>query len=59
MRSMIDSLLRSVNKIPEINKIISHIDKEQLKNKIIVSKIDNKISQAALIKIFLDTYQLS
>ena len=42
MRSMIDSLLQSVNKIPEINKKISQIDKEELKNKIIVAESDKK-----------------
>ena len=39
-------------------KKTSQIDKEELKNKIIVSEIGNKISQATLIKKFLNTYQL-
>ena len=51
---MLDSLLQSVNKISKNNKKISQIYKEELKKKIIVSEIDNKI----LINSFLNTYQL-
>ena len=50
MKSMTDSLLQCVNKILEIDKKIAQIDRIELKNKIIVSEIDNKISEAALFK---------
>ena len=42
------------NSLSNLDDNLSEID-----NKIIVSKSDNKISQAELIKKFLNTYQLS
>ena len=69
MRSMIDSLLQSINKISEIDNDISQIDNKFIGNtrSIIsslsqsidkVSEINNKISQDELIKKFPNTYQL-
>ena len=74
MRSMIDSLLLSINKLSEIDNKISQIDKKETENKFIdnmrstinsllqsidkISEIDNKISHAELIKKFPNTYQL-
>ena len=74
MRSMIDSLLLSINKLSEIDNKISQIDKKETENKFTdnmrsmitslsksidkVSEIDRKISYDALIGKFYNTYQL-
>ena len=75
MRSMIDSLSQSFNKISEIDKKIMHINKKEQEHKFIdnmrsmtdslsksidkVSVIDKKISYDSLIENFYNTYQLS
>ena len=74
MRSMIDSLSQSIDKVSEIDTKIVRIDKKEQENKFIdsmrsmmaslpqpideVSEIDKKISYAALIERFPNTYQL-
>ena len=74
MRSMIDSLSLSINKLSEIDNKISQIDKKETENKFTdnmrsmitslsksidkVSEIDRKISYDSLIEKFYNTYQL-
>ena len=74
MRSMVNSLLQSINKISETDNKISQIDKKEQENNSMdnmrslvsslsqsidkVSEIDHKISYIPLIKKFPNTYQL-
>ena len=73
MRSMVNSLLQSINKISETDNKISQIDKKEQENNSMdnmrslvsslsqsvdkVSEIDNKILYILLIKKFPNTYQ--
>ena len=74
VRSMMDLLSQSIDKVLEIQRKIARIDKKERENKFMdnmrskislisqsinkISEIDNKISQAVLIKKFSNTYQL-
>ena len=74
MRSMIASLLQSIDKVSEINQKIAQIDKKESENKFIdnmrsmmdslsesidkISQTDKETSQAVLIEKFPNTYQL-
>ena len=69
MRSILDSLSLSIDKVSEIDQKISEIDKKEPENNMRstldslslsidkVSEINKKISQAELIKKFPNTYQ--
>ena len=69
MRSMMASLSRSIDKVSEIDKKISQIDKNKFIDNMrsmnaslsqsidIISETDKKISQAVLIKKFSNTYR--
>ena len=66
MRSMIESLTQSINKISQIKKKIAQIDKKEPKNTFAdnmrsmiasISKIDKKILPAELINKFHNIYQ--
>ena len=61
MRSILDSRSQSIDKVSEIDREISDIDKKEPENKFtdnMRSEIDKKkISQAELIKNFPKTYQ--
>ena len=74
VRSMMDLLSQSIDKVLENQRKIARIDKKKRENKFMdnmrskislisqsinkISEIDNKISQAVLIKKFSNTYQL-
>ena len=61
MRSMMTSLSLSIDKVSEIENKISQIDKKEQEinlRSLLLQSIDRKISHAALIEKFPNTYQL-